>query len=387
MEASIRSMIADIHAQDEMQLKFITDDSKRTIVEGPAGYGKTRTMISKIAYQLATNQIPNPKKILALTFSVNAAYKIKKDVTEQLPTILETLDHKDIGLSDQIFVSNYHGLCRRILKRYGYKLHPNLKNVELITTFDDGMQRSFQEHGINLDYDSVAFLIQFTEALKSADRKYLRANFGRYNAIYLDTLLSQNFISFNAILSLSIQLLKDQVNLRSFYTKLFPTIYIDEFQDTNLFSYAIIRQLINDDTRVYLMGDPLQRIYGFIGAIPDLMNSAREQLGMDYIALGTNYRFRNNEQMLLLDHNIRRNAESLVDPVIHKDALIDLTVCATQDDEADFVCKKCLELIDQDKTSKVAILFRGGSTNKNTMKVIEKLGHEQMRYFFGLFFK
>lgn len=66
-----------MHSDDNRQLEIIFDDNQRILVEAPAGCGKTTTMISKIAYILSTNGIPSTK-ILALTFSVNAAYKIKK---------------------------------------------------------------------------------------------------------------------------------------------------------------------------------------------------------------------------------------------------------------------------------------------------------------------
>lgn len=83
----IENRIKVLHCGDEKQLEVIFSDAQRLLVEAPAGYGKTKTMISKIAYMLACNELPNPKKILALTFSVNAAYKIKKDVAEQLPRL------------------------------------------------------------------------------------------------------------------------------------------------------------------------------------------------------------------------------------------------------------------------------------------------------------
>lgn len=111
----IRNKIKEKHHKDEKQLEVIFSTDNRLLVEAPAGYGKTNTMVSKIAYMLATNQIPNPKKLLALTFSVNAAYKIKKDITNDIPELLENFDKK-ININDKIFVSNYHGFCRSILK-------------------------------------------------------------------------------------------------------------------------------------------------------------------------------------------------------------------------------------------------------------------------------
>ena len=54
--------ILEKHQDDNEQLKVVLSLEKRLLVEAPAGYGKTQTMTSKIAYLLATGKIPNPKK-------------------------------------------------------------------------------------------------------------------------------------------------------------------------------------------------------------------------------------------------------------------------------------------------------------------------------------
>lgn len=81
----IKSRIENKHQGDEKQLEIIFSPNKRLLVEAPAGYGKTHTMVSRIAYLISIGKLPVPKKLLALTFSVNAAYKIKKDVSKNIP--------------------------------------------------------------------------------------------------------------------------------------------------------------------------------------------------------------------------------------------------------------------------------------------------------------
>lgn len=112
----IEDIIVKTHSGDKEQLEAIFSDARRLIVEAPAGYGKTKTMISKIAYILASGKLPNPKKILALTFSVNAAYKIKKDVAEQIPKLLESEKFSPAKINERVCISNYHRFCRRVLK-------------------------------------------------------------------------------------------------------------------------------------------------------------------------------------------------------------------------------------------------------------------------------
>ena len=130
-------------------------------------------MVSKIAYMIATKQIPNPKRLLALTFSVNAAYKIKKDVTQQVPLLLADTG-LDISASDKIFVSNYHGFSRSVLKKYGGVFHSNLKSIDTLQSIDDSDVKRTQTTVNGLSYEDAFFLSEFCDALKKGDSAFLR---------------------------------------------------------------------------------------------------------------------------------------------------------------------------------------------------------------------
>ena len=116
---SIEEKINYIHGGDSKQLEVILSDKKRMIVEAPAGYGKTATMVSRIAYLYSKGKIPNPKKVLALTFSVNAAIKKKKDISAKLPELIPVNDNP-INLGEKATITNYHGFCKSVLKKYGH---------------------------------------------------------------------------------------------------------------------------------------------------------------------------------------------------------------------------------------------------------------------------
>ena len=355
------------------------------IVQAPAGYGKTRTMVSKLAYILSTNQVLSPKKILALTFSVNAAYKIKKDVIEQLPNVLGGKERANaLSLHSKISVSNYHGFCRKVLSRYGYLLHDQLKTVNEFTSFDDGRADNITRLGLGVLPEVVIACTEYCDHIKASDITYLRNHFDAYNTHILDNFIPNSYISFNSILTLTLKLFYEYPNVLNFYQKLYPTIFVDEFQDTNFFGYALIRKLIADDTSVYLMGDPLQRIYGFIGAIPNILQAAKEKYNMDLIELKQNYRFKDNPNMLLLDNNVRRNAENIISPTITTNAHISLQITENQDCEADYVLEKSQELLNLNATDKIAILFRNGFNNNNTHRIIDAFDTNELDYFYGL---
>jgi DNA helicase-2/ATP-dependent DNA helicase PcrA len=362
-EAKLKEKIEQLHSNDPMQLKAIYSNSKRLLIEAPAGYGKTKTMISKIAYLLVTKKLSSNKKILALSFSVNAAYKIKKDVTSQLPQLIEALD---FNINDKLFISNYHGLCRRILKYYGYLLHQNLREIDNLTSINDDDYQELMSLKVGLRHEEAELLTKISDSVKNinnANYKFLLDNWDDYIQIVCKKLITNKYIPYNAILMFVVQLLKSYTEIKSFYQKYFEIIIVDEFQDTNILSFLVLDQLIGEDNQVVFIGDSLQRIYGFIGAIPNLLEKCRKRYKMDKITLSQNYRFKDNPQMLLLEKNIRANAENLSKPSISQNALIPLVVLDNQEEEAIWVANKVIELKEEKESNRIAILSRSRGKN------------------------
>lgn len=379
----IQDAIAQAHSSDKEQLEVIFSDTDRLIVEAPAGYGKTKTMISKIAYILASGKLPKPKKILALTFSVNAAYKIKKDVSEQLPKILALGAFNLSRINESVFISNYHGFCRHILKLYGYLVHDNLKNIDTIKSIDDSDIQAMTNLGIGVAYEDAKQLSDLSDAIKNVNGKYIQENRRAYLKKVTSYFIPSNYITYNSIILYTLQLFDDYPEILKFYHRYFSVVIVDEFQDTNIINYALLRHLISDSTKAIFVGDPLQRIYGFIGAVSNLMEIAKKTFGMHEIKLKENYRFKDNLKMILLDKNIRLNAERPSDPAIERNAVVDLEIFRDQDDEGEWVRNKIEEITKQGGLVKVAVLVRG--RGQNVQKIIESLDNGEVDYFYGLY--
>jgi DNA helicase-2/ATP-dependent DNA helicase PcrA len=378
----IKEKIRVLHLGDAKQVDAIFTPEKRLLIEAPAGYGKTKTMVSKIAYMLASGSIPYPKRLLALTFSVNAAMKIKKDVTHQIPLILEGVK-TNYTISDKILVSNYHGFARRLLKRSGYKLNPALINIDDFKIIDDSRATYLISNVNGLPYPSALILEKFNEHVKKVDGPYVQQNLAAYNEVLVNEFLPRGLLTYNGILTLAAKLLTDFQVVREFYHRLYTTVLVDEFQDTNVLSYILLFYLIGANTQVILMGDGLQRIYGFIGAVPNLLTRAATQFGLTKITLDQNYRFKDNEQMLRLDQNIRRNAEKPRNPQIINDAAVDLTSYPDHATESAAIVDKCKYLMESEPDCRVAILVKQRGPNVNTiMNAFQAAG---VPYFYGLF--
>lgn len=387
--AEIKEKISVQHEGDEKQLEVIFSDSLRLIVEAPAGYGKTTTMISRIAYLFASGGIPNPKRILGLTFSVNAALKVKREVAEKLPSLLGS-QNSPVVIGEKVTVTNYHGFCKGILKKYGYLVADALrKDINLFRAI--GALKNSQGN-ITPEWKEIANTLTTDEQDRMVK---VDSNIGHgilpessdikgYNDIITRKLMPLDYITHNAVILLVLEVFAHFAEVKKFYQSYYPLIVVDEFQDTNCIAWALLESVISDQTQLVFLGDPLQRIYGFIGALPDIMTTVVDKYGMTKVTLSKNYRFRNNPEMLKLDKNIRENAASCFSPTILDDDVAKLPAFwgASQQDEAQKVVAKVQTMMG-DGVDKIAILFRG--RGKNAEVVETELTDKNVAYFYGMF--
>ena len=339
-------------------------------------------MISRIAYLIAIGKLPVPKKLLALTFSVNAAYKIKKEVSKNIPELLQGLC-KQIDIKEKIYVSNYHGFCRSVLKKYGHVIHPALSNLDTLQSVDDSRNDRIMRVSNNISEDEANALSEFNARVKNIDDRYLIENIDNYNSIIISKLLTKNAIPYNAIITLTIKLFKEQNGILEFYRNYYTSILVDEFQDTNLLSFYLLGILITNKTNVLLLGDSLQRIYGFIGAVPNLLSFAQKVFNLRLISLEKNYRFASNENMLQLDKIIRQNA---ITPFKNPDNLkskVEFNIYDDQAEEALHVVIKSQKILQEHPSAKIAILAK--QRGPNIEHIIKTFNKNGISFFYGLF--
>jgi len=379
----IKEKITAQHEGDEKQLEVIFSDSPRLIVEAPAGYGKTTTMISRIAYLFATGKIPNPKRILGLTFSVNAALKVKREVAEKLPSLLGS-QNSPIAIGKKVTITNYHGFCKGILKKYGYLIADTLrKDINLFKAVSDSdieKQVCLKTALTPVELQKLKNVETAVKEVRIPDSQSIHA----YNQIIIKKLLPLEYITHNAVILFVLEIFSSYAEVRKFYQSYYPLIVVDEFQDTNCIAWALLESVISDQTQLIFLGDPLQRIYGFIGALPDIMSTVIEKYRMAKVVLEKNYRFRNNPEMLKLDKNIRENAATCFMPIIADADIAKLPAFwgTTQQDEASQVIAKVQSLI-SDGAVKTAVLFRGRGKNADTVEA--ELASQKISYFYGMF--
>lgn len=376
-ESSIIDKITQIHNGDNDQINIILSNEKKIIVEAAAGSGKTKVLISFVAYKIAAKQLSSTKKILALTFSVNAAYKIKKDVIEQIPSILGNKMLNEKNISKRVMVSNYHGLCRRILNLYSGKILKFQKRIEEFNIVDD----SEILKKVILTDEEKELINDFDQVIKEGNIDKFNSLCSQYNNLILDKVSISGYLTYNSIITLVLKIFDENKVINNQYKSLFEYIVIDECQDTNVLGYELLKKLIDSNTKLLFFGDSLQRIYGFIGAIPNIMNLLKNDYNMRLVRLNHNYRFEDNQNLLLLDRNIRYNSYN---PELITDLSHPNIICSnTYESEYTWIINKVKENIENNSNS--TILVKSFNGNDNTKRLLEKLQEENIPFFNALF--
>lgn len=369
--SSLINNILNEHCHDKEQLEVIMSDEDRLMVEAPAGYGKTKTMVNKIKYLILKGKLPKYKKVLCLTFSVNSTNKIMADVSS-------ALNNANFVSEEILKIGNYHSVAKGILAKYGYLIDTNLVSIEKYKIVD--------ESWVNIKFltpEEEDNLTKFSEGIKNPfETSNLRELILSYNEIIKKYYITAGTLTFNSLLTLTIEILNTYPNLSQFYQNIYPTIIIDEFQDTNFLSLEFIKCLIGDRTKLYLFGDSMQRVYGFMGAIPNLMDIMIRDYQMKNYVLETNHRFQDNDTLKLLNANLRENISSSLQPSSLHECELELHLTLDQYQEAIYILK-LVEKLEETDFKDTAILFR--EDKKNTKVILEYLQSKKHNIFNGLF--
>jgi DNA helicase II / ATP-dependent DNA helicase PcrA len=260
------------------------------VVAGP-GSGKTRVLTQRIAYLIAEEGV-RPWQILAVTFTNKAAKEMGERVKRLLP------DQAIEG----IMLGTFHSICARILRREAEHL-PIESNFVIFDSDDQErvVKSVIKEFNLN---DKLYRASSVHAAISRAKNELIGAEDYPINTYkdevvkriyteYQKRLIASNAVDFDDLLVYTARLLEDLPSVRDKYAQRFRHVLVDEFQDTNLAQYALVRQLASHHKNIFCVGDPDQSIYKFRGA--DYRNVLRfEQDFPDAhtILLEQNYRSR-----------------------------------------------------------------------------------------------
>ena len=306
-------------------------DGPLLILAGP-GSGKTRVVTHRIA-NLLLHGIP-PAQILALTFTNKAADEMRRRV--------ERLTRRR-----GVWTGTFHAFCARLLRRQA----PLVGLQENFTIYDADDSRRVLKAVLSdgavthTSPDAIANAISWAKnSLVTADQYVARphsmigAVVARVYPEYQRRLIAANACDFDDLLLHVATLLRQQPDLRAGLDARYRYVLVDEYQDTNLAQYAIVRALSIDHPNLAVTGDPDQSIYGWRGAnLSNILEFEKDYAQVKIVRLEQNFRSTPNILCVadhLISFNTRRKPKRLFTDR-PPGAPVRLTVYPTGNDEAE----------------------------------------------------
>jgi ATP-dependent DNA helicase UvrD/PcrA len=348
------------------------------VMAGP-GSGKTRVLTLRIAYLIGKLGV-RPYNILAVTFTNKAAREMETRVVNLLG-----------DSAHGVTLGTFHATCARILRREAEHLPFNANFV----IFDEDDQTGLAKRVIadlNLDdkqYRPLALLNSISNAKSElilpddySVKTYRDEVVKRFYIAYQQLLLANNALDFDDLLLYTAILLEDNPTVREHYARRYEHVLVDEFQDTNLAQYVLLRRLASFHNNIFAVGDADQSIYRWRGA--DYRNVLRFE--QDYpetqvILLEQNYR--STQQILdvamsVIDPNPNRTPKRLFTERLEG---LKVALHETYDDrqEASFVVDTVSSLVgrQQNQPGDVAVMYR---TNAQSRLLEEAFLHAGLPY-------
>lgn len=265
-------------------------DGPVLVVAGP-GSGKTRVLTQRVAYLIASEGV-RPWQILAVTFTNKAAREMDKRVQALLGE----------QTTEGMMLGTFHAICARLLRREAEHL-PIESNFVIFDSDDQERIVKSIIRELNLN-DKLYRAAAVHAAISRAKNELIGADdypvstyrdeiVKRVYAEYQKRLVASNAVDFDDLLLYTARLLEDVPAVREKYAQRFRHVLVDEFQDTNLAQYALIKHLASHHRNIFCVGDPDQSVYSWRGA--DWRNVQRFEQDFpeaQVILLEQNYRSR-----------------------------------------------------------------------------------------------
>ena len=269
--------------------------------EGPllilagAGSGKTRVLTHRAAYLIGERHV-NPWNIMAITFTNKAAGEMRERVD------------KLVGLgSESIWVSTFHSTCVRILRRFIEALGYG-KNFSI---YDSDDQRTLMKqvfHLLNMEPKQFKErqvlgvishakdqLIGPEEFLLNAGSDFRLKKTGEIYQEYQRQLKRNNALDFDDLIVKTVELFRTNPQILEYYQDRFRYIMVDEYQDTNMAQFQLVKLLAAKYRNLCVVGDDDQSIYRFRGAdIRNILSFEESFPGAKVVKLEQNYRSTQN---------------------------------------------------------------------------------------------
>lgn len=301
---SNNSFLQELNERQREAATFV--DGALLILAG-AGSGKTKTLTHRIAYLIGQG-IP-PHSILAITFTNKAAEEMRTRISALLiaysksPTHTPAISNTPYALSNMPFIGTFHSFCNRILRQEA----PRLGFTSYFTIYDEDdslglikeIQKDLNLHPKQFPAGVIAGTISRLKSELVTDAEYREtagADFfpQKIAAVYTEyqkRLYQANGMDFDDLIMKTVELFERHPSVLAAYQDRFRYIHVDEYQDTNVAQYRLVRLLGKKYGNVAVVGDDAQSIYAFRHAdYRNILNFERDWPRARTVVLDENYR-------------------------------------------------------------------------------------------------
>ena len=371
------------------QKKAVVHENGPLLILAGAGSGKTRVLTRRIAYLIKEYGV-SPWNILALTFTNKAAREMRERVNELI----------DEG-AENIWVSTFHSACvkmlRRFIDRIGYERSFNIYDTDETKAVMKQVLKSLNIDNKKFPEKTCLNIISnakndFIDAEEFAANSRFGADKDVYSRVYLEyekRMKSNNALDFDDILVKTVELFQADKDTLEYYQRRFRYILVDEYQDTNIVQFKLLKLLanfVNEDGEIEhnlcVVGDDDQSIYKFRGAdIRNILNFEKIYPGSLVIKLEENYRSTANileaANGVISNNKKRKNKRLWTNK--ESGASISYRTYDTGEREADGVTNIIRQTVKEKKAnySDIAVLYR---TNAQSRAIEEKFVYNNIPY-------
>jgi DNA helicase-2/ATP-dependent DNA helicase PcrA len=347
------------------------------ILAGP-GSGKTHTLTSRTAWLLSHEGL-QPWNIIVATFTVKAAREMKERIGKLIGD----------GPEAKLVLGTFHSIARRYLARYGHLI--NIPRDFGIADSSDSLaiiKRIIKRHNLTIDAAAVRSRISGRKAKGAEAQPFGNGKHSSAKSLeiqefeicyieYEDALKRSNLLDYDDLLLRCVDLLRAYPSCVSNV----EAVLIDEFQDTNLVQFDLMRLFASQRKRVTIVGDPDQSIYGFRSAETKNFKRMLKQYP-ETVTIPLEENYRSSGAILLtalevIQQDEGRISKSLL-PTHNVGTRPVLRKLASAHDEAEWIIteiKRCLTLTGNIMIfDDVAILLRSASLSRHIESALGKAG-------------
>ncbi len=370
----------DLNRLNSEQRRAVLHDGAHLLMLAGAGTGKTTALTYRIAH-LHRERGVSVNRILALTFTNKAAREMRERTAKLCALNPRQLD-----------MGTFHAMCGRLLRQYAERVGLNARFV--IYDHDDQLQllrRVMTELNIATQSVSPRALQLRIEQWKNQGLTAHKATCAEYDMIghqalkayhaYERQLLEANAVDFGNMLLHVLTLLRKDVDIRTACQKTWQHILVDEYQDTNVVQYKLLRALVGEGQHLTVVGDDDQSIYRWRGAdIGNILRFERDFEGAEVIRLERNYR--STQTILRAANIVIANNSARKGKTLHTEneegTPLTLRLFASEREEGEAVGDMAATYLSEGVSpSEIAVLYR---TNAQSRPIEDALRRRAINY-------